>query len=339
MVSYFPSGIKGIYGPVRSRALEKRHPKRGPDLTMKLVIIRAAALGDTLMLMPAIAQLNDLAHMVLVGRSPGVDFISPSVDRCIDFEGSGWHQLFLEKWDVTPDLNFPEADLIVAFMGDPEGCVVRNLQAHMPKASVHLFPPFPPDEDNVHVAFYLAQCLRKSGLPVDPENALEEASRRPLLKVGGEAKPKPKIVFHPGSGGKGKNHPPEFWLELIGKLTSHFPSPPLSKSVILLGPAEEQLLPFFTAGLPSEGMEILFSPDNEELEALLTRAPLYIGHDSGITHLAAMLGTPTIALFRKSPVRQWRPLGPAVKVIESEESSPDLMVRILEEIMPLVSQS
>ena len=306
---------------------------------MKLVIIRPAALGDTLMLMPAIAQLNDPAHMVLVGRSPGIDFISPFVDRSIDFEGSGWHQLFLEKWEGTSHLNLPGADLIVAFLSDPDGCVVRNLQTHMPKASVHLFPPFPPDEDNVHVAFHLAQCLQRSGLPVEPENALEEAFRRPLLKTGGHAYQNKKIVFHPGSGGQRKNHPPEFWLEMIGELTSHFPSPSLYKSVILLGPAEEQLLPFFTAGLSSEGTEILFSPDNEELAALLARAPLYIGHDSGITHLAAMLGTPTIALFRKSPVRQWRPLGPAVKVIESEESSPDLMVRILEEIMPLVTRS
>jgi hypothetical protein len=37
-----------------------------------------------------------------------------------------------------------------------------------------------------------------------------------------------------------------------------------------------------------------------------------------------MLGTPTIALFRKSNLQQWKPLGPRVEVIE-EESSPDLI--------------
>jgi ADP-heptose:LPS heptosyltransferase len=173
---------------------------------------------------------------------------------------------------------------------------------------------------------------------VDPKKCLAEAGEGPLLQGGGRAAQKKRIVFHPGSGGEGKNYPPEFWLKLIGKLTSHFPSPSLSKSIILLGPAEEQLLPCFTSRLDGERSEILFAPELEQLQSILSQAPLYVGHDSGITHLAAMLGTPTVALFRMSTVHQWRPLGPAVKVIQSEESSPGLIVKILEEIMPLASR-
>ena len=71
------------------------------------------------MLMPAIAQLNVSADIVLVGRSPGIDFISPYVNRSIDYEGSGWYRLFLEKRDVTHTLDLPEADLVVAFLSDP----------------------------------------------------------------------------------------------------------------------------------------------------------------------------------------------------------------------------
>jgi ADP-heptose:LPS heptosyltransferase len=56
---------------------------------------------------------------------------------------------------------------------------------------------------------------------------------------------------------------------------------------------------------------------------------LYVGQDSGVTHLAAMIGAPTIALFRHSSVAQWRPLGPRVKVIEARESSPDLVEKVL----------
>ncbi|MGD9075843.1 MAG: hypothetical protein PVJ69_11585, partial [Desulfobacteraceae bacterium] len=67
---------------------------------MKALIIRPSALGDTLMLMPAIAQLRCSTEIVLVGRSPGVDIISPYVNSVIDYEGSGWHRLFLEHLDV-----------------------------------------------------------------------------------------------------------------------------------------------------------------------------------------------------------------------------------------------
>jgi len=80
-----------------------------------------------------------------------------------------------------------------------------------------------------------------------------------------------------------------------------------------------------------EQAEILFAPELEQLLSILTQAPLYVGHDSGITHLAAKLGTPTIALFKNSSVQQWRPLGPRVRVVESEKNRKTLMRKVLEE--------
>src|SRR5205085_8201608 len=45
----------------------------------------------------------------------------------------------------------------------------------------------------------------------------------------------------------------------------------------------------------------------------------YLGNDSGITHLAAMLGVPTLALFGPSDPLTWRPLGPSVIVIREDQ--------------------
>ncbi|MGD8229250.1 MAG: glycosyltransferase family 9 protein [Desulfobacteraceae bacterium] len=304
---------------------------------MKLLIIRPSALGDTLMLMPSIAQLKGSTQIVLVGRSPGIDLISPHVNRVIDYEGSGWHRLFLEDLGVDHGLSLPEPDCAVGFLGDPDGIVKENLKTILGKTSLHFFPPFPPEGANLHAASYLAQCLKQGGMPLDPDKCLADADQRALLQRGHQAIQKKRLVFHPGSGGKSKNHPPEFWLELIGELTTDLPSPSFSTSIVLLGPAEEQLLPFFKREVDGGHAEILFAPELEHLQSILSQAPLYVGHDSGITHLAAMLGTPTIALFRMRTVRQWRPLGPAVKVIQSEESSPGLIAKILEEMTPLAS--
>jgi len=298
---------------------------------MKLLIIRPSALGDTLMLMPAIAQLRGSTEIVLVARAPAVGIISPYVKRVIDYEGSAWHRLFLEHPGVDHAFSLPEADCTVAFLSDPDGIVKKNLQTTLPKTSLHFFPAFPPVEADLHVALYLAQCLKRAGLPLDPEKSLEEATKRPLLKGEYQAVQKNKIVFHPGSGGKGKNFPPDFWVALIEKLTILFPSIPFSKPIILLGPAEEELRPFFTRNLRVEGIEILFAPEMGQLQLVLSQAPLYVGHDSGITHLAAMLGTPTIALFKNSPVHQWRPLGPAVRVLENKENLETLTGKVLEE--------
>jgi ADP-heptose:LPS heptosyltransferase len=63
---------------------------------------------------------------------------------------------------------------------------------------------------------------------------------------------------------------------------------------------------------------IFFSPDPEDLMSLLKEGALYIGQDSGVTHLAAMTGLPTIALFRSSSIKTWRPLGPRVRVLRDE---------------------
>ena len=70
--------------------------------------------------------------------------------------------------------------------------------------------------------------------------------------------------------------------------------------------------------------EIHICPDNNELLEILNRSCLYIGHDSGVTHLAAMLGINTVALFKGSSIINWYPLGPGAKVIEGDESVKDI---------------
>jgi ADP-heptose:LPS heptosyltransferase len=129
-----------------------------------------------------------------------------------------------------------------------------------------------------------------------------------------------RIVFHPGSGGITKNHPTDFWMTMPQAFKYRL-SLGRSPFVLLLGPAEESFLSFYRQRFRDDGTEIIFSPGKETLVQLLRSASLYVGHDSGITHLAAMLGTPTIALFKSSRVDQWRPLGPRVKVMEEKESS------------------
>ena len=105
------------------------------------------------------------------------------------------------------------------------------------------------------------------------------------------------------------------------------------KDFVLLGPAEADLHAYFVTRL--KDLEILVCPERERLLSILGNAGLYVGHDSGITHLSAMLGTPTIALFKESLVHRWRPLGPAVKVIRHMEPGPRLIARIIEEARDL----
>jgi heptosyltransferase III len=290
---------------------------------MRTLIIRPAALGDTLMLAPALSNSRDWGDVIVAGRKPGIDFLRPLVSGCLDFEGPGWHALFVDGEEPSAGLPVTEVDRIVAFLNDPEGLVRKNLERLFPGASIAVLPGYPGEEEAVHVALYLARALENSGLPVHAEEVVAEALKRPLLFSGHP--PRLRIVFHPGSGGAQKNHPPKFWFHLLSAFRESIP-PAQEIPVVLLGPAEEKLLPLCSA---QKDTEILFSPDGDRLSLLLQEALLYVGHDSGITHLAAMLGAPTIALFRNTSVAQWSPLGPDVKVIESNASGPELVERVL----------
>jgi heptosyltransferase-3 len=274
------------------------------------------------MLAPALFNSREWGEVIVAGRRPGIDFVRPMVSRCLDFEGPGWHALFMDAPEPGVTLPAAAVNRVIAFLNDPQGAMRKNLERFFPGASIAVLPGYPDEKDAVHVALYLARALENSGLPVHAEKAMNDAIKRPLLPG---YRPRIRTVFHPGSGGAQKNHPPEFWLNLV---TAFREKIPLVNELptVLLGPAEEKLLPLFSG---EKEVEFLFYPDSERLSLLLQESLLYVGQDSGVTHLAAMIGAPTIALFRNSSVSQWRPLGPRVKVIEARESSPDLVEEVL----------
>ena len=56
-----------------------------------------------------------------------------------------------------------------------------------------------------------------------------------------------------------------------------------------------------------------------ELWKLIGSAKAFIGNDSGPTHLAGIMGVPTVAIFGPgSSVKSWKPLGPRVDVVEGD---------------------
>ncbi len=283
------------------------------------------------MLLPALAQLTAGARVTVVGRSPGVDLLRPHADRCMNFEKKGWHTLFMHspQGGFMPSLS--GIDATVAFSADSERVLQTNLQNFLPKSAIHVFPPFPPAGSGMHTARYLARCLQEADLPVDPEAAMASAIKQALLACPGTAqKRKTRIVFHPGSGSPKKNYPPGLWAALF-KALKHGRHPMPGAVSLLLGPAEEDARSLYDAPGTREAWEILCSPPMESLLSLLGESALYIGLDSGITHVAAMCGTPTLALFKSTSVSEWRPLGPRVRVLKANPGDASLVDRVIRE--------
>lgn len=78
---------------------------------------------------------------------------------------------------------------------------------------------------------------------------------------------------------------------------------------VVLGEAESAIRIEWSSFAFPPGWILLDRPSLLSLAALISGAAAYFGNDSGITHLAAALGTPGLAVFRSEFIKAWRPYG------------------------------
>jgi ADP-heptose:LPS heptosyltransferase len=119
------------------------------------------------------------------------------------------------------------------------------------------------------------------------------------------------VAIHPCSGSSRKNWALGRFIEVARCLESE------GEDVAwITGPAEAELV------LPS-GARTWCEPDLRALAGSLARCRLYIGNDSGVTHLAAARGCPTVVLFGASDPRVWLPRGRVVRAVHSYNTDMD----------------
>lgn len=118
---------------------------------------------------------------------------------------------------------------------------------------------------------------------------------------------RPYIVLSPGTKMQSKDWGRENWLHLIRKMNIQF----LSYTLILVGaPVERDLAQACLQAWEGEGVNACGVLSPRESAVLLSKARIFIGHDSGPMHLAGAVLTPVVAIFsaRNIPV-QWFPRG------------------------------
>ncbi|MBI5015554.1 MAG: glycosyltransferase family 9 protein [Deltaproteobacteria bacterium] len=118
-----------------------------------------------------------------------------------------------------------------------------------------------------------------------------------------------EIVLHPGSGDPKKNLPASTWVETLRVLRRELDLPVR----LVLGPAEQERGGWGELAGVSDAVSVCTTIG--ELLGVLGRSALFLGNDSGASHLAAILGIPTVAVFGPSAPALWRPLGPRVRAV------------------------
>jgi ADP-heptose:LPS heptosyltransferase len=295
------------------------------------MVFRPGALGDTLLAFPALAALRrafPTARLSVVGNAPVLALARDAglADEVASFDLPHWAELFAQEGIRSAEARqaLAGASLAVLWLRDSDGLAARNLRALGIPAIVSA-PGRPPESARLHAAEYLL-CTLVSIIGADalaPAPALrlkpsDEASawaegewaRRGLVG-------RSVLALHPGSGGHAKCWPPERFASLAaGFIGTGW------RVLVIEGPADELAASQVLALLPADAAQAVAGVTLPQLAALLARAALFVGNDSGVTHLSALLGTPTVALFGPTDRAIWGPRGPRVRVVWPGAAAP-----------------
>lgn len=127
-------------------------------------------------------------------------------------------------------------------------------------------------------------------------------------------------VVHMGSGGLGKVWPMSRWQSLL-EVTSGFFGAPM---VLLVGPADERLMPYVDAFSSTWGWPVYRSANLKRLTALLSGAGFYLGVDSGVSHVAAAMEVPSLMIFGQTNPAVWAPQGNHVQIYQDSWTPQDV---------------
>lgn len=293
----------------------------------KILVIRGGAIGDFILTLPAIAALRlqfPQAHLEVLGYPHIVQLAIAGgvVDHVSSIEARPLAGFFARNGQLAEDWAeyFSEFDLIVSYLYDPDEIFRTNISRCSP-AQFIACPHRPGESSQLHAAqVYLKPLERLAIFDADYVPKLQIGDRENgALKVeaqssaGGnlESKATVRLALHPGSGSDRKNWPERRWAELVQRLinsTSH-------NLLLAGGEAEGERLQRLAAALPPQRTKVAQSLPLAELARLLAKCHGFIGHDSGISHLAAALGLPALVLWGESAERVWRPPAETVKIL------------------------
>jgi heptosyltransferase-3 len=270
------------------------------------MFIHQAALGDFVVTWPLLRAWS-ATPMTVVSSGAKAKLaarVFPHVTP-LDFDARSWSSLFAadDNAPARPAGAPAHASLVVSFVSSEGDVFTRRLRMLWPDAKVVCVTPRPPENWTRHVHDWHVHQLQRHGIAIPPHTAT------PVISPDGP------IIIHPGAGSAGKRWPLDRFARLADALRK-------KNRVVKMILGEVELDQFARVDIDRMS-DAVTCTSLDKLADLLAGARLFIGNDSGPTHLAAQLGLPTLALFGPTSPALWRPLGPSVHV-HAPESPADM---------------
>ena len=280
----------------------------------RILVIRGGAIGDFILTLPAIAALRrqfPQAHLEVLGypHIAQLALVGGLVNRVQSIEAGALAGFFARGGELAESLEdyFSEFDLILSYLYDPDAIFQTNV-GRCTGAQFIVGPHRVAEAAQLHAAkVYLQPLERLAIFDADPIPRLALGNQTPSLNS--QPSTLNLLALHPGSGSERKNWPEAKWAELLQHLISS------TEFGLLLvgGEAEGERLQRLAAALPPARSQVAQSVPLAELAGRLAACRAFVGHDSGISHLAAAVGLPGLVLWGDTAEEIWRP--PSEKVI------------------------
>lgn len=298
----------------------------------KILVIRGGAIGDFILTLPAIAALRKHfpdAYLEVLGY-PHIAQLALAgglVDRVESIGSRALAGFFARNGELAEELvdYFSEFDLIVSYLYDPDQ-IFRTNVGRCTRAQFIAGPHRPHERSTIHATqLYLKPLEHLAIFDADPVPRLRMGvdSATPSSPLFRNAEANERVLaLHPGSGGEHKNWPEAKWAELLQNLINE-----TSFNLLLVGgEAEGERLQRLGAALPLARVRVAQSRPLAELARMLQQCAGFIGHDSGISHLAAAVGLPGLILWGDTTEEIWRPPSERMILIRHPDGLADLPV-------------
>lgn len=283
----------------------------------RLCVIFPGALGDLICFLPTLQSLAQDAKVDLFARSEFAALVPPGV-TVHSLERPEIRMLFVDDKSSSDEVRrfFGNYAAVYSWLGSGQKAFVRQLHEAAPgRAQIFPFAPSRPQHRSDYYLGCLDPSARSDRLPriePIPEStawceeffALHGLSRQPVL------------IIAPGSGAREKNWPEVFFLKIAAWWRDEFGG----VTVVIVGPVEEErggVEQLFRTCVAARGLTLA------QVAALAWRSCVYVGNDSGISHLAAATGARAVILFGPSNPAEWAPRGEKVQILSRRiECSP-----------------
>ncbi len=280
---------------------------------MRTLAIHPGALGDVVLFARLLSRLDGEVTLVAGGAKAALAAGLGVVDGALDFDALPMHEVFT---DAPPErCRLPallgRCDRLVSSFAAGEERAEQRLTELCAARSAHFLPIRPPAEARRHLVDFWLDTLgvdRPTTWPAWPTlDAWRDDAREHLTELG--VKPDGLYaVIHPGAGGRRKCWPVGRFVRVAERLRASG-----TPFVFVLGPVELETWTREDVDSIRRAGPALLDPPLSVLAGVFAGAAGMLGNDSGASHLAAAVGTPTVALFGPTRPEQFAPLGPRVR--------------------------